>query len=127
MGFGEVASGVPVATCSVAAVKPTRYAALARVRYSDSGAVSLLLMLRPAVLGTEPADILNYHADNPAFPDQSTLNQFFGEAQWEAYRRLGECMAKQVLATLRPPGTQPGDGWKPYAGEGETAKLSRVV
>jgi hypothetical protein len=127
MGFGEVASGVPAASCSEAAAKPTKYAALARVSYSDPDAVSLLLMLRPAVLGTEPADVLNYHADNPAFPDQSTLNQFFGEAQWEAYRRLGECMAKQVLGTLKQPETRPGAGWKPYVGEGKTAKLSRVV
>jgi hypothetical protein len=127
MGFGEVASGVPAASCSEAAAKPTKYAALARVSYSDPDAVSLLLMLRRAVLGTEPADILNYHADNPAFPDQSTLNQFFGEAQWEAYRRLGECMAKQVLGTLKQPETRPGAGWKPYVGEGKTAKLSRVV
>jgi hypothetical protein len=30
-----------------------------------------------------------YALENPAFPHDKTLNQFFGEAQFESYRALG--------------------------------------
>ena len=37
----------------------------------------------------EPADVRAYWLANPAFPHDTTLNQFFGEAQFESYRALG--------------------------------------
>jgi Patatin-like phospholipase len=37
----------------------------------------------------EPADVRAYALENPAFPHDKTLNQFFGEAQFESYRALG--------------------------------------
>ena len=37
----------------------------------------------------EPADVRAYALENPAFPHDTTLNQFFGEAQFESYRALG--------------------------------------
>jgi hypothetical protein len=37
----------------------------------------------------EPADVRSYALTNPAFPHDRTLNQFFGEAQFESYRVLG--------------------------------------
>jgi hypothetical protein len=37
----------------------------------------------------EPADVRAYALENPAFPHDTTLNQFFGEAQFESYRVLG--------------------------------------
>ena len=37
----------------------------------------------------EPADVLNYARENPAFPHQSTSDQWFSESQLEAYRSLG--------------------------------------
>ena len=95
---------------------PKRYAALARVSYEGSEAISTLLWLRPAVLGSEPADVLGYHALFPDFPQQSTADQFFDEAQWESYRRLGEQIAATVFTPLLPPaGTRdPADGWAPF-------------
>jgi hypothetical protein len=95
---------------------PRRYAALARVSYEDSEATSMLLWLRPAVLGSEPADVLGYHATNPDFPQQSTADQFFDEAQWESYRRLGEQLGEAVFSRLpAPDGRQdPADGWAPF-------------
>lgn len=75
-------------------------AALARIRYREAapGAPqeSLLLLLKPALTGTEPVDLLHYHAEHPDFPHESTLDQFFGEAQWEAYRKLGEITGLQL-------------------------------
>jgi hypothetical protein len=45
-----------------------------------------------------PADILGYKAANPQFPDQGTSDQFFDEAQFEAYRELGYHAGWQWLA-----------------------------
>lgn len=36
-----------------------------------------------------PPDVYGYKAENPSFPDQSTVDQFFDERQFEAYRELG--------------------------------------
>jgi predicted acylesterase/phospholipase RssA len=44
----------------------------------------------------EPADVRAYAMANPAFPHDSTLNQFFGEAQFESYRVLGGYTVMQL-------------------------------
>jgi predicted acylesterase/phospholipase RssA len=56
----------------------------------DGGnAVGTLVYLKPALSGDEPVDVRNYAAAHPAFPHESTLNQWFSEAQFESYRTLG--------------------------------------
>ncbi len=50
-----------------------------------------MLHLKLAMLGTESSYVLDYHRENPLFPHQTTLDQFFDEAQFEAYRKLGQC------------------------------------
>jgi hypothetical protein len=49
-----------------------------------------LLYVRATTIGDEPVDIRNYQFENPDFPNESTLDQFFDEPQWESYRMLGE-------------------------------------
>ncbi len=41
--------------------------------------------------------MLDYRRENPAFPHQSTADQIYDEAQFEAYRRLGECAAENLF------------------------------
>jgi hypothetical protein len=72
------------------------YAALAKVNY-PSAPPSMLLYIKAAVIGNEPRDILHYRDTNPSFPQQSTADQFFDEAQWESYRKLGEHIGNQVF------------------------------
>jgi hypothetical protein len=48
------------------------------------------MLVKATVTGDEPEDVRNYHRANPDFPQQTTADQFFDEAQWESYRRLGE-------------------------------------
>jgi len=75
-----------------------RHAALARIRYlDDPGKVSYLVLLKPSLIGEEPQDLLNYHSANPDFPQQATSEQFFDEAQWESYRRLGQHVTERVF------------------------------
>jgi hypothetical protein len=99
------------------------HAALARVRYLDDDTESRLLYIKPSLLGDEPEDVLDYHRQHDAFPQETTADQFFDEAQWESYRRLGQHIAEKLfrteqeaeadLAGLREPRTIEGKGKKP--------------
>ncbi|MCE9601435.1 MAG: hypothetical protein K8S21_04365 [Gemmatimonadetes bacterium] len=71
------------------------HAALARVRYRTG--TGWLLYVKPTLDGDEPTDVRQYHRSHPAFPHESTGDQFFDEAQWESYRRLGEHIAEELV------------------------------
>ena len=74
------------------------HAALARVCYSDDPRQqSVLVYIKAAVVGEEPVDVGAYKAAKPAFPQETTADQFFDEAQWESYRKLGEFIAGRVF------------------------------
>ncbi|MBT2325747.1 patatin-like phospholipase family protein [Variovorax paradoxus] len=62
--------------------------ALAQVRYA-SGATGQIVLVKPNVSAALPVDLVNFKAANPLFPQQPTTDQFFDEAQWESYFRLG--------------------------------------
>ncbi len=71
-----------------------------RIRYDevDEKAVpGLMVYLQATLTGDEPPDLLQYVARHPHFPRQSTLNQFFDEAQFEAYRVLGHHIVSEVF------------------------------
>ena len=55
-----------------------------------------LVIIKPVLNGTEPPDILAYHASHADFPHESTANQFFNEAQFESYRHLGSWMIQAI-------------------------------
>lgn len=75
------------------------HAALARVSFiDDPGWEGWLLYLKPTLLGDEPTDLVQYHGAHPAFPQETTADQFFDEAQWESYRMLGYHIARDVFA-----------------------------
>jgi hypothetical protein len=72
-----------------------------RIRYScvdKDGVDGVLLYVKPAIVGTENADVLNYRRAHPDYPHQSTADQWFDEAQFESYRALGYHIAKSALA-----------------------------
>jgi hypothetical protein len=48
-----------------------------------------IIYVKTALTGDEPVDIREYAIANPEFPQQSTGDQFFDEAQFESYRKLG--------------------------------------
>lgn len=60
----------------------------------------MILYFKPTLTGDEPTDITQYHGRNVDFPHESTGDQFYDEAQWESYRRLGEHSAQSVLGFL---------------------------
>jgi hypothetical protein len=57
-----------------------------------------------------PGDIYGYKARNDDFPHQTTLDQFFDEEQFEAYRELGYRVAARLFQDIkdaRQPGGKP--------------------
>jgi hypothetical protein len=75
----------------------TKHAALALVYYDRQEVHgSVLLVVKPTMTGDEPTDLLNYRSQNPTFPQEPTAQQFFDEAQWESYRKLGQLIGENL-------------------------------
>jgi hypothetical protein len=90
------------------------HALLAYVYYNDpqreGDPGSLILVLKPSLDGDEPLDVRNYAQSKCDFPQESTVDQYFDEAQWESYRRLGEHIASRIFAPKkRVEGADRGD------------------
>jgi len=66
-------------------------AALARIDYQDGSDPSWLVLLKACLPTTTalPLDVTRYGEQNASFPNQSSIDQFFGDDQWESYRMLG--------------------------------------
>ncbi len=70
---------------------------------SDAGVPDLkIVLLKPRRLSTTVADVVQYQKANPEFPQEPTSDQFFDEAQWESYRRLGFEVAHRVFGVEDP-------------------------
>ncbi|MDF3839714.1 hypothetical protein P3W85_43280 [Cupriavidus basilensis] len=59
--------------------------------------VSRIVLLKPCPIASAPADVRQYGAGHPAFPQEPTSDQFFDEAQWESYRALGLAIGQRVF------------------------------
>lgn len=58
-----------------------------------------ILYLKTAFVGDEPIDLVHYKREHPDFPQESTVNQWFTETQFESYRRLGQFTAEIALSS----------------------------
>lgn len=70
---------------------------MADVDPAESGMVGYLIYLKNSLTGDEPEPVLNYKAKNPAFPHETTVDQFFDDGQFESYRALGLHIAEESL------------------------------
>jgi hypothetical protein len=79
------------------------YAVFGKVQYRQradgSGGDDLgwIIYFKLARTGSEPGYVADYARLNPDFPHQTTGDQVYDEAQFEAYRRLGECAAESLF------------------------------
>jgi Patatin-like phospholipase len=76
------------------------HCAIGKIHYEDvdpQAIPGILVYVKPTLTGDEPSDILNYASQNAQFPHQSTLNQFYGESQFESYRALGHHSIREVF------------------------------
>jgi hypothetical protein len=66
-----------------------------------------LLYIKASLNGNEPADVTQYAKTHPEFPHESTANQFFNEAQFESYVRLGAHIVEEIMSGGGAGGDQP--------------------
>lgn len=90
ISFGK---GITIVDRNATQVVKRHYCAVGRISYkSVDGAAAengVLLYIKPAFYGNEPADVTNYAKTCRDFPHESTADQFFSETQFESYRALG--------------------------------------
>ncbi|HEY7790622.1 MAG TPA: hypothetical protein VIC33_08940 [Vicinamibacterales bacterium] len=79
------------------------HAAAARILYREvdgpEAEDGVLIYLKATLCGREPIDVINYGKSHPAFPHESTANQWFDEAQFESYRMLGLHSVHEMAAS----------------------------
>lgn len=63
------------------------------------GETLTMIWIKPRLIPGVPTDIAGYQIAMTAFPQQPTGDQFFDEAQWESYRKLGEISMARLLET----------------------------
>lgn len=89
------------------------HAAIAKVCYDGKKEAELILFLiKPTLTGDEPIDLIQYHEEHEDFPQESTMNQYFDEAQWESYRKLGEVIGTRLFGA--PQGESERLKWSPF-------------
>jgi hypothetical protein len=69
---------------------------------ADKEYVGRIFYLKSTIVGDETGDILHYRLANPNFPNDTTLNQWFTESQFESYRRLGQIIGEQAIPSFPP-------------------------
>lgn len=78
--------------------------AIGRIIYPGDGdeksRTGFLLYLKSSFIGNEEVLIREYRDRNEEFPHQSTADQFFDIGQFEAYRHLGQAIAKDAIKEL---------------------------
>jgi hypothetical protein len=72
------------------------HCAFGAIDYGD-GQRGELLYIKASVSGDEAEYINEYRARHPDFPHETTADQFFDEAQFEAYRALGHHIASGLF------------------------------
>jgi hypothetical protein len=64
------------------------HCAVGRIFY-ENGCRGIIVYFKSSLTGDEKDYVLDYRKRNPAFPHETTADQFFTEEQFEAYRALG--------------------------------------
>lgn len=85
------------------------YWAVADIHYPKSSVPGTLIYIKPGYQGTEPVSVRSYASANPAFPHESTSDQWFGESQFEAYRALGRYTIETIDGDPKAPYTSVED------------------
>ncbi len=89
------------------------HCAIGAIRYDEvdrAGVTGTLVFVRASLTGDESADVRNYAATHPAFPHNSTANQFFDEDLFESYRALGLHIGTAVFSGAKETVGEPPTG-----------------
>lgn len=90
-----------------------RHAILARIHYLDNDEFTWLLLIKPSMMGDEATDVIQYQRTHPLFPQEPTTDQYFDEAQWESYRKLGEHIGNELFTPPVGINLNGGATWSP--------------
>jgi hypothetical protein len=63
---------------------------------NEAAFVGTLVFVKPVLLADLPADVFEYAQRGSGFPQETTGDQWFSEAQFESYRHLGEIIAGRL-------------------------------
>lgn len=59
--------------------------------------VGRMVYIKTCMIRGLPGDLYSYKSANPTYPNQSTIDQFFDERQFESYRELGYQLTRQLI------------------------------
>jgi hypothetical protein len=100
--------------------------ALGTIRYSAVDGPGtpdgVLVYIKATLSGDEPVDVRNFARLDPAFPHDSTGNQFFDEARFESYRVLGYHSVMSAAEGLRN-----ADAWDLHTSAARHARTTEGV
>ncbi len=75
--------------------------AIGDIVYPDAGSqkafVGRFVYIKASLTRHLPGDLYAYKLANPSYPNQPTVDQFFDERQFEAYRELGYQLTRQMI------------------------------
>jgi hypothetical protein len=125
-----------------AATRARRHFLIARIEYPDGEQsrttgmtspeqrVGYLIYVKPTLTGDEPPAVLGFDAVSAEFPHDSTLDQFFDAARFDAYRALGEHLGEVVATELEGTSSRAGKestawlaDWRSGAAHGDAAPV----
>jgi hypothetical protein len=73
--------------------------AVGRINYGNDK-TGVLIYLKASMSGSEDTAIRQYMDSHPEFPHESTSDQFYGEDQFDSYRRLGREVAGSAFESF---------------------------
>jgi hypothetical protein len=104
--------GIPIepANSSAANIEPgmgesNRHCAVFSIRYEcvhEKAPNGTLVYIKSSLCSKLPDDVKQFAVQHTAFPHDPTFNQFFREAQFESYRRLGSHVIQHIMDPTNP-------------------------
>lgn len=82
----------------------THYA-LGTIKYDQKGNYGKLLYVKSSLTRSNRQDVKSFAVEDPAFPHDSTADQFFNETRFESYRALGEDAFSSIVADVTRDGS----------------------
>lgn len=73
---------------------------LAIIRYPSDPIPGWMMVVKPRLPQQLPTDLAYYAKKEEDFPQQTTLDQFYDEVQWESTHKLGYLLGEQLVQAL---------------------------
>lgn len=74
--------------------------AIGRIKYPGGTKPGVLIYLKAAVSAEMDAELLGYKGQIADFPNESTIDQFYSEAKFEAHRGVGYALTQDMMKTV---------------------------